>query len=96
MIKNQNRYIENDSTIPLRKFQEEISCYTKLVYCSLCVRVCVCACMCESASFALKAQMETDGQDRGSDGRIRGRHQGVNDNSLLAKTSASHLFLILT
>lgn len=40
--------------------------------------------------------METDGQDRGSDGRIRGRHQGVNANSLLAKTSASHLFLILT
>lgn len=40
--------------------------------------------------------METDGQDRGSDGRMRGRHQGVNANSLRAKTStASHLSLIL-
>lgn len=36
--------------------------------------------------------METDGQDRGSDQRMRGRQQGVNANSLLAKTStASHL-----
>ncbi len=34
--------------------------------------------------------METDGQDRGSDGRMRGRHQGVNANSLLAKTSLSY------
>lgn len=38
--------------------------------------------------------METDGQDRGSDGRIRGRHQGVNANSLLAKTSIASLHLI--
>lgn len=38
--------------------------------------------------------METDWQDRGSDGRMRERHQGVNANSLLAKTFTTSPHLI--
>ncbi len=53
----------------------------------------VCARLCASESFTPKG---LDGQDRGSGGRMRAKHQGVNANSLLAKTStASHLFRIL-
>lgn len=38
--------------------------------------------------------METDWQDRGSDGRMRGRLQGLNANSLLAETLTASLHLI--